>query len=350
MSSDGQTVGLTISKEECTNCGTVRSADVSFLNDFYKNYYKLNIADNDPVYIYENESMPKSRMHYEWISKLLGIELNNIGSIIEIGCGSGNLLDLFNVKHKYGVEPSREASIHAAKKASVRNIGYETISDSEKYDLVLSTCVIEHTIDPNAFLKKNRNIVKDDGIVVIGLPIQDSESFDVYFLDHLHHFSSKQFIHLCQKNGFEVERFEVGYKCMTTIAYFILRKKDPIIGELNYEANQNFYTSQRWIDNLNKFIETPIAEKILAFGYGEASFFYQTYTKLNSTVKCYIDDVRADESKKVITSSQAISSGIINDSVLVLLANPHYHEYLKRKFETSKNLRFYSPFSNSISN
>lgn len=349
MSSDGQIVDLTIRKQECSNCGAVRSSDVSFLNNFYKNYYKLNVVNNDPVYIFQGEKMLKSEMHLEWITKLVGNRINEFKNIIEIGCGSGNLLGLFDVKDKFGVEPSAEAAKHANKIAKVRNCGYEEISNDEKYDLILSTCVIEHTIDPNDFLQKNWQIANEDSLIIVGVPIQDSESFDAYFLDHLHHFTTKQFIYLCQKNGFDVVNYEVGYKCMTTIGYFVLRKKVVPLNELTYEKNQNFYTSNNWINNLNVFLESHKNKNIIAFGYGETSFFYQTYTNLNSVVNLYIDDVKAKTEENVISVEQAINKGVLEDSYLILLANPHYHDFLKKKFDGIPNLKFYSPFSNNIS-
>jgi SAM-dependent methyltransferase len=349
MSSDGQIVALTISKQECSNCGTVRSSDVSFLNDFYKNYYKLNVVNNDPMYIFQGEKMRKSEMHLEWITKLVGNRIKDFNSIIEIGCGSGNLLGLFDIKDKYGVEPSEEAAKFANTIAKVRNIGYEEISEEEKYDFIFSSCVIEHTIDPNDFLQKNWHIANNDSVIVVGLPIQDTESFDVYFLDHLHHFTVNQFVYLCQKNGFTVENYEVGYKCMTSMGYFVLRKKADNLSVIKYEKNQNFYTSGVWINNLNNFLENNATENLIAFGYGETSFFYQSYTKLNSVVNCFIDDVKAKSEENVISAEEAINANVLKDSILILLANPHYHEFLKEKFKTVSGLKFYSPFSNKIS-
>ncbi|WP_164974495.1 class I SAM-dependent methyltransferase [Flavobacterium amnicola] len=349
MSSDGQIVDLTISKQECSNCGTVRSSDISFLNDFYKNYYKLNVVNNDPVYIFQGEKMLKSEMHLEWITKLVGNRIEDCKSIIEIGCGSGNLLNLFEIKDKYGVEPSEKAAKYASAIAKIRNIGYEEISEKEKYDFIFSSCVIEHTIDPNDFLQKNWHIANDNSIIVIGLPIQDTESFDVYFLDHLHHFTVNQFVYLCQKNGFTVENYEVGYKCMTTMGYFVLRKNATTLSEIKYEKNHNFYASNVWIENLNTFLKQNTSENLVAFGYGETSFFYQSYTQLNSVVNCFIDDVKAKSEENVISVEEAINKNIVKDSFLILLANPHYHEFLKEKFKTVSGLKFYSPFSNKIS-
>lgn len=348
MSSDGQTVNLTISKEECKLCGTVRSADVTFLGDFYRDYYRLNVFNTDPLFIYNGVGMLKSKMHYEWIERLIGDEVDKFENVIEIGCGSGNLLGLFNCKKKHGVEPSKDASFHASKIASIRNIGFEDISNEEKYDLILSTCVIEHTINPNEFLAKKWNIASEKSTIVIGVPVQDTESFDVYFLDHLHHFTCKQFIYLCENNGFTVEKYEVGYKCMSTIAYFVLRKKPVLKQSITFEKNWNFYNSKIWIDNLNAFLDKNQSSNMLAFGYGETSFFYQTYSTLNNMAMYFIDDIKAGVNENVIRVSEAIDKGLLGECYLIFLTNPHYHDYLKKQFVRVKNLKFYSPFSNQL--
>jgi SAM-dependent methyltransferase len=348
MSSDGQTVEIPIVKEECLNCGTLRSTDVSFLGKFYSSYYKLNTSNLDPTYIYNGIAQPKSEMHYEWITKLCGNELKSYNSIIEIGCGSGNLLKLFTIPTKFGVEPSEKAAQHASLVANVRNIGFEQIYDEEEYDVVFSSCVIEHTVNPNEFLLKANSILNTNGLAIIGLPIQDAESFDVFFLDHLHHFTTNQFIHLCEKNGFEVEKWEVGYKCMATIGYFMLRKRLPTIKKLSYQKNLNFYLAQKWLKNLDSFINNNSSSRLVAFGFGETSFFFQTYSKINSMVMYYIDDTRAGSIEKVVDSTKAKELGLLDGSIIVLLTNPHYHSFLKEKLKGESTQRYYSPFSNEI--
>lgn len=349
MSSDGQIVDFKITKEECLFCGTVRTQDISFLNNFYRNHYQLNVANLDPIYVFQGQQMPKSEMHLEWLYQLAGDKIKKAKNVLEIGCGSGNLLDLFPQEDKYGVEPSAEAAAFAAKIAKVRNIGYEGIEEQEKYDLIISSCVIEHTVDPNHFLQKNWQIASDESTIIVGLPIQDTESFDVYFLDHLHHFTSRQFIYLCEKNGFIVVDYAVGYKSMTGMGYFILKKGKAPLQTLHYEKNNNFQQSSLWLANINAFIEKHHKQApIYAFGYGETSFFYQTYSKINSVVTYYIDDVRANSNEKVISTTQAIEDEKLENSCLILLANPCYHDYLISKFNSVRTVIFYSPFSNTI--
>lgn len=344
MSSDGQTVDINIHKQQCQQCGTIRTAEINFLNNFYENYYRLNIENTDPMYVYKGEKMLKSQMHFEWINKIADID--KCESMIEIGCGSGNLLSLFEIPNKFGIEPSKAAADHASKIASVQNIGFEELNNDRKYDFIFSSCVIEHTVNPNDFLQTIKNISKSESVIIIGLPIQDTESFDVYFLDHLHHFTANQFIHLCQKNGFKVEHFEVGYKCMLSMGYFVLSVGESELESLSFQQNKNLDISQSWIENMNSFLEkTP---EVFLFGYGETSFFFQTYTQVNKKNRIYIDDTRAHLAKNVITTEKALSDQLLNGKTLILLTNPEYHDFIISKFESVKNISFYSPFSNAI--
>lgn len=295
-------------------------------------------------YIYKDEKLSKSQMHFEWINKIANI--GKCESMIEIGCGSGNLLKLFKLPHKFDIEPNKLAADYASKIASIENIGFEKLNDDIKYDFIFSSCFIEHTVNPNDFLQKIRNISKTESIIIIGLPIQDFQSFDVYFLDHLHHFTIDQFVHLCHKNGFKVEHFEVGYKCMRSMGYFVLNLGENKLQSLSFQENKNLNVSQSWIKNLTSFLEkTP---EVFLFGYGETSFFFQTYTKVNEKKRIYIDDTRVHLGRNVITTNKALSDQLLNGKTLILLVNPEYQDFIISKFESVNNLSFYSPFSNTI--
>lgn len=353
MASDGRTVDFKLEKEFCLNCGTVRTKDTSFLPDFYKTEYTLNTSDLDPNYIFEGKTYTKSQMHFDWISELLyrnGLNLTSAKTIMEIGCGSGNLLGLIPLAERFGVEPSGKAALHASKVGNVRNIGFEEIDDSEKYDIVLTSCVIEHTTNPNEFLNKIGNILVRDGFAIVGLPIQDNESIDVFFLDHLHHFSKNQFIHLCNLNGFSVLDFEIGYKCITTLGYFILKHSKSCKDEnfikpvLKFEENVNYVLAKSYCSNLNKFLLKNRAQEIWAFGYGETSFFFQTYSQINLFSPKYIDDVRANDLNVFTTEQFRQMVSTEQQFCIILLTNPFYNDYIKAKFHGYENISFYSPF------
>ena len=351
MASDGRIVDFTIIKEECQDCGTVRTNDTTFLADFYKSDYELNTANIDPVYIYNGNAYKKSAMHYEWINKLLAknnIDLSTKNSIMEIGCGSGNLLSLFDVKAKFGVEPSEDAAHFASKYANIRNTGFENILDTEKYDIVLSTCVLEHTTNPNLFLQKNNNILNDEGIIILGIPIQNAESFDVFFLDHLHHFTVNQLKHLCSENNLHIIDYEIGYMCIQTIAYFLIKKisNDSNISSVPvyFEKNTNFILSKKHLDSLNTFLETNNKKFIVAFGYGETSFFFQTYSDINKFANFYIDDVKANNNNVLSIKNFALKNDLPNEITIILLVNPHYSEYIIKLFADIKcKINFYNP-------
>lgn len=141
-------------EEECKACGTIRTQIKIDLENFYKKNYKPS-KNVDIIAFLNNEVVNRSDFVYQWVLDLVGNQnLIKFGSILEIGCGQGFLIEKFPCKNRYGIEPSEQTSFYAKKVASVRNIGYEKIKDNEKYDFIYSYCVIEHVEDSSDFLNK----------------------------------------------------------------------------------------------------------------------------------------------------------------------------------------------------
>jgi len=163
--SDGSKINYPLIKEECQFCGTIRTKLQIKLEDFYKNSYKPS-RSMDTIALMNNENVQRSQFIYKWVTDLIPENiLNNFDSMLEIGCGQGYLLEKFNVPCKYGIEPNREASKIASNKiVNIRNIGYEDIGYCEKYDFVLSYCVVEHVENPKEFLQKSFSVLNGGGL------------------------------------------------------------------------------------------------------------------------------------------------------------------------------------------
>lgn len=161
--SDGSIVEQPLIKKECRACGTIRTKLKINLEEFYQKNYKPS-RNADTLAFCDNEAIGRSSFVYQWILDLVGIQnIPRFERILEIGCGQGFLIEKFPCKNKYAIEPNEQASLSAEKVANVRNIGYERIDESEKYDFVYSYCVIEHIEDPKDFLNKQYNILNGGG-------------------------------------------------------------------------------------------------------------------------------------------------------------------------------------------
>jgi 2-polyprenyl-3-methyl-5-hydroxy-6-metoxy-1,4-benzoquinol methylase len=195
------------------------------LEEFYYKSYQPS-RNTDTVAIVNDEEINRSKFVYDEITDLIPEEkFQNIKNIFEMGCGQGYLLEKFEISDKFGIEPSEEACKLASKVANVRNIGYEKIANVEKYDFVVSYCVVEHVENPHSFIEKNYIILNKEGIMCIALPIQDMFNYDLVFSDHIHHFQHENFISLLNNNGFEIMNFELGRGSYFNIGMYICQKK-----------------------------------------------------------------------------------------------------------------------------
>ncbi|NOR58650.1 MAG: methyltransferase domain-containing protein [Sulfurimonas sp.] len=343
--SDGNKLESLFVKEECSNCGTIRTKLETRLDAFYKNYYNPS-RSIDTFAISNDEEITRSTFIYNWIIDLItDSDFKQIDSIMEIGCGQGYLLDKFKIPNKYGVEPSIDASAMAKDIADVRNIGFENIAESEQYDFTLSYCVIEHIENPNKFLEKNYNILNDDGVMCIALPIQDKFNYDLLFVDHIHHFNHKNFTNLLANNGFEVENYELGRGSYSNIAMYICKKGKKKKLPFEYIKNKNLENVNIVIKNINSIIEEYKDKKLYAFGYGEITKTILPYTDLDRYIENYIDDYSIEE--KVINSSNSKELfkplDVIN---LILLVNPFHSEIIKNLYADVENINFIDIFEN----
>ena len=96
MTSDQKIINSKIEKIQCTNCGLVRNRNLPKL-DLVKDYtenYSYNTGNNEDIYFFNKTGIrERSLQVFDWIRTLVNSEqLSKIKTIIEVGCGEGNLL------------------------------------------------------------------------------------------------------------------------------------------------------------------------------------------------------------------------------------------------------------------
>lgn len=95
------------------------------------------------------------------------------GSLLEIGCGYGYLLEEAKefFDRRVGTEFSSEGvSRSAAKADDVFKGGVEEVPQGTKFDCVMATHVIEHVYDPLDFIRKMADRTSENGSVVLAAP------------------------------------------------------------------------------------------------------------------------------------------------------------------------------------
>lgn len=154
--------------ERCSGCGLVYVANYSPDSVSYK---------GDEYFVRKNEYVP----HWEEFCILFGRLLDKIecfkpqGVLLDVGAGVGILLYVARQRGfiTHGVEVSEWASTYARNERKL-NVVAGTLEDAafpdSKFDVIVINHVLEHVPDPLEMLRNARRILKDDGVIVVGVP------------------------------------------------------------------------------------------------------------------------------------------------------------------------------------
>lgn len=135
------------------------------LNAFYSSYYL-------------DEQWEKGEKRFNLKIFKMVHKLKLIGSVLDIGCGNGELLNIFKTKgyDVQGVEQSKDGYQTALQQFSLP-VFFGSIDDFKKkilkkdgYDIILLINVLEHLRNPNSALSFIANILNKNGIVIIVVP------------------------------------------------------------------------------------------------------------------------------------------------------------------------------------
>ena len=141
---------------------------------FLEKLRSLNIKNSD---IWINEALFGFSNIKEFCKKL---EKN--AKVLEIGCGSGILLNLLSENFKNinfeGIEPFGDGfnslvnlnSLIKENGVNIKNIGYEELSTNCKYDLIFCVNVFEHLHDWRKFIDKISLLLGKDCRIIILCP------------------------------------------------------------------------------------------------------------------------------------------------------------------------------------
>lgn len=246
----------------CKTCGythvnplpTQKELDKFYLKSFYKDVKTSYFED------YERDHEWWS-LNYNWLLtdmlKLL-VSKKSVDKIRLLDIGSGPGLFLKCAKDKginaIGIEPSKEAFKYSRKKHNVEvlNITLENMDQTiEKFDIVHSSLVMEHILDPLQYIKKSKKMLKKGGLLCIIVPndfnpIQKinvklgSKQWWVSPFEHLNYFNSKSLRGLVEKAGLEVVKETVTFP----IDLFLLFNKNyldnPALGKECHFMRKSF--------------------------------------------------------------------------------------------------------------
>jgi len=166
--------------------------------------------------------------------------------ILEVGCGTGELLELIAKNWvARGIDLSKEASAIAQQKGlevKVCNLfDYE-----EKVNSIVCTDVIEHVKDDFGFVQHLYETLNTNGKLFVLVPSGKMLKDDVFY-GHYRRYSKKAIVKLLERNNFTVESVEMfGYPILHYLRLFINGVTEI---ELNDSGDINKNTVKSSYDN-----------------------------------------------------------------------------------------------------
>ncbi|GFM32527.1 class I SAM-dependent methyltransferase [Desulfovibrio subterraneus] len=256
----------------CSNCGFSflhpTPTDEEFIR-IHQNVYYPNWGDNRSV-------IEHARKVFEKVTQ--AITLPEQCAVLDIGCGEGNLLEVFR-EHGAdctGVEIREEIDIRRleAQGITILRQPFQDIRFTRTFDLIIMDNVMEHVPDPSVFLAGVRNILAPQGHLVVLVPYVSPTSDEVFIPEHVNFFTPATLRNLCEAGGFETveppdERKALSiYRPNATAVKRELSNQYPAVKDLISD-----YMMRK--DARDALIRNGVQQKIDAFfAQGKSVMFY----------------------------------------------------------------------------
>lgn len=268
---------------ELVNKPSQEELNAYYANNYYQNenanyrkqYSELELdAINDRIALCETKISELRASQKEWENK-------TPKSLLDVGCGEGFVLKYFHKRgwkvagidfSRVGVDQMNPDCSKHVEQGDIFELLNAQIHLQNKHDLVWLGNVLEHVLDPIELLSSLKNVLNNDGFLVVTVP-NDGNAYHEWLLenekipmrwwiavpDHINYFTAETL-----KNTAEA----TGWDCLSMTANF------PIDWFLAHEKSNYIYdtTNGPLAHHARLSIERIIADA----GHAAANFFYES--------------------------------------------------------------------------
>jgi SAM-dependent methyltransferase len=181
-----------------------------FYRQLYSQHYHTTGPD-DPlleqatldVHSKTDELKHTAQLRLDQIEQFIGPD-----RLLEVGFGNGAMLEAAVQRgwHVVGLELD-QSCVHRMKDRGISAHNSSLLEyggELESFGVVGMYSVIEHTLDPVAYLEKAFSLLKGGGILVLRLPDTEAEGPPASLIAHVYHFNAHTILVLLRRCGFEV--------------------------------------------------------------------------------------------------------------------------------------------------
>lgn len=197
----------------CSNCGLGFASPLPDQSDFDKYYARLS------KYEYSGSPSEADLARHQQMAALIRRLRGTAGRVLDMGCATGWFMQALlreGFSLVEGIEPSPTAVERACAMGLSVSVGtlWSPSEDSDPWDLLILSAVLEHVYDLNAAIKKLRSLISTGGHLFLQLPDASrfTEAIDAPFqefsLEHINFFGPRSLQSLMAKHGFKLVHLE----------------------------------------------------------------------------------------------------------------------------------------------
>ncbi len=266
--SDGRVLPRALRKMSCLKCGAASHASGISETDvrtIYDSDYKL--AGTAP-----KSDAARARVYSQWIQG----ECAAPQSILEIGCGSGALLQEFSTLWP----EARSNSRIRLERGFVEDIP----DDVRNFDLIAAVNVIEHLPSPSKFLVSLRSRLAPGGKIVIVCPAVNPPNVELLFYDHLFSFTAHALSSAVRTTSLVAREGALAPPSIGDFQMVVFDTADqPSTLPLQQHSFSDLWSErqsylERW-SNLDQALlnRSKTASRLVAFGGGQTAALLRAY-------------------------------------------------------------------------
>ena len=312
---------------------------------YYDEYNLLGKKANEEFRIYsEKNSGSESEIMANYFFE--NYKKPHEGKLLEVGAGKGLFLKHINKllpkMDLYGLEPSKNAARYFKKNLPKVKFDQNSLELSKfkkmKFDVIVSTGVIEHVNNPDEFLKITCKLLKPNGTMFLCLPNFESKVDDLILYDHLSKLTKYSLNLMFDKHNLKLMKQNISKKRVWI--WNVLKK---VNNKIKLKRNNNdIKILKQHVLNFNKmdnaYLSYTDKKKDLTFyGIGNSGFyFYFKYlNKFKNKIKYIVLDNDSLRNSYLfgakIISRKDIKKYNINS--IYISANPCYHSLMRKKLK-----------------
>ncbi len=185
----------------CKVCGNIQQTEYyseKTLADFYSNYFRKIYENKNPDELFNSQKKGNGISIYHFVTSIVKPK-----NVLEVGCGAGGILSVFkdNGCKVLGLDFDEDYLNSARKNGiNVKNGSIDILEESDQYDLIILSHVLEHIAKPIIFLKKLSKHLNKNGLVFIEVPSIDNINLGDYKLDLLNYWQNAHVIHFTSES------------------------------------------------------------------------------------------------------------------------------------------------------